>query len=262
LGAGLLLQHRGMQRFAVALAFAGGLMAQTADAPPSVEEQTRVIESARESALQYTKGLPDFLCTQTVSRYAGEKLKDTLEVSVGYTAKGEQYKLEKIDGKATTRTFAKVGGVTGRGEFGTLLGDIFGPESAAVFQWQRWADLNGRRTHVFTFAIAQDHSRYRIHWATAAKDYRMIAGYHGTVLVDPETCQVLRITTEVDGIPAKWPVRRTFGSLDYGFFEIAGTRYLLPRRVESNIVLKSVTERNVSEFEHYRRFTGDASISF
>ena len=59
--------------------------------PPAQEEQSRIIEAARESALRYTKSLPDFLCTQTVSRYSNRKLEDTLEISVGYSAKGERY---------------------------------------------------------------------------------------------------------------------------------------------------------------------------
>src|SRR5271157_5109740 len=36
--------------------------------PPSPEEQNEVIERAREYAMNYTKTLPDFLCTQVTRR--------------------------------------------------------------------------------------------------------------------------------------------------------------------------------------------------
>jgi hypothetical protein len=238
-----------------------------AQSQPAPELQTSILETARENALRYTRSLPDFLCTQTVTRFSGRdegslKIEDTLEISVGYTAKGEQYKLEKINGRATTRSLAGVGGVRGHGEFGTLLRDIFLPESAAVFHWLRRESLGGTSTHVYSFEIPQDHSTYRINWATAKKQYHMIAALHGLVFVSADNQQVIRIVMEADGIPRNWPVKRVYGSLDYGFFDIAGTKFLLPRRVESNVVLKSETQPNVSVFGRYRRFTGDASISF
>ncbi len=37
--------------------------------PPSQEERNKVIEQAREYAMNYTKSLPDFLCTQVTRRY-------------------------------------------------------------------------------------------------------------------------------------------------------------------------------------------------
>lgn len=235
---------------------------------PAREEQTRVIESARENALRYTQSLPDFLCTQTVSRYSGlesshSKLVDTLEISVGYTSKGEQYKLDKIDGIRTSKPLSAVGGVRSHGEFGTMLRDLFSAESAAVFEWARWTNLNGRRTHVYTFSISQSNSTYRINWVTdKKKQYHMTAAYTGEVFVDDASHQVMRITTKAEGIPQDWPVRGSFGLLEYGFFDIGGTQFLLPSRVEANVVLKSGGQRNISEFGHYRKFTGDASIKF
>jgi len=62
-----------------------------APAAPSAEEQSGIIEKARQVALGYSAGLPNFLCTETAHRYAQEKkstswkLRDTLTLAVGYS---------------------------------------------------------------------------------------------------------------------------------------------------------------------------------
>jgi len=237
-------------------------------AAPSSDEQTSVILTATENALRYTKGLPDFLCTQVVTRYLDSgkgktwKVRDTLQMSVAYTAGGERYKLEKIDGRVAATSLAKVGGFQSHGEFGSLLRSIFRPEAAAEFQWQRWSNLRGRRAYVYSFHIPQSRSSYNVSWGTARKRYRMTTGIRGFVFVDAETKQVMRITNETEGIPDDWPVRRGFGTLDYSYVAIAGVQFLLPSSLESDVVAKSGQSRNVSEFSGYRRFAGEASISF
>jgi hypothetical protein len=235
---------------------------------PSPDEETAVILAATENALRYTKSLPDFLCTQMVTRYVESgkvrtwKLRDTLQMSVAYTAGGERYKLEKIDSRITTTPLAKVGGVQSHGEFGSLLRSIFRPEAAADFQWQRWSSLRGRRAYVYSFHIPQSRSTYSVNWATARKRYHMTTGLRGLVFVDAATTQVMRIVSETEGIPEDWPVRRGFGTLDYSYVGIAGIQFLLPNRTETSVDAKSGQSRNVSEFSGYRKFAGEASISF
>lgn len=235
---------------------------------PALDEQLRIIEAARESALRYTNSLPDFLCTQTVSRYTGResgsmsKLSDTLEIAVAYTAKGEQYRLEKIDGQATAKTLGKAGGYQSRGDFGSTLASIFRPESQATFHWERWSGSDTGRAHVYSFAIPQSHSTYTINWATGLKRFHMTAAFSGFVFVDAESGQVVRIVSQAEGIPADWPVRRNSSTIDYGYVEIGGRQFLVPRHVESYVALKNGQRRNVSEFTRYRRFAGEANISF
>jgi hypothetical protein len=180
-------------------------------AAPSSDEQASVILTATENALRYTQSLPDFLCTQVVTRYLDSgkgktwKVRDTLQMSVAYTAGGERYKLQKVDGQVAAVSLAKLGGFQSHGEFGSLLRSIFRPEAAAEFQWQRWSDLRGRRAYVYSFHIPQNRSNYDVSWGTARKVYRMTTGLRGFVFVDAETKQVMRITNETEGIPDDWP---------------------------------------------------------
>jgi hypothetical protein len=240
------------------------------DAPPApaAEEQTRLVEQVREIAAQYTAGLPNFLCTQTVRRFAEKKgteawtPRDTLVIDVAYTGKTEQYRLVSINGQPSTKPLSSIGGYKSTGEFGSLMRFIFSPKAQAVFRWERWANLRGRPAHVFAFHIEQKHSGYRLNFHAFLKQYRMIAGVRGLVYVDAETHKVLRIRTEAEGLPANWPIRRTPSVLDYDFAEVGGEQYLLPSRVDSRVITREGQSRNVMEFGDYRRFAGQSTVTF
>jgi hypothetical protein len=235
---------------------------------PTAEEQSRLIGQVREIAAQYTAGLPNFLCTQIIRRYAEKKgseawqPRDVLLVDVAYTGKSEQYKLVSINGQPSTKTLNNVGGYKSTGEFGSLLRFIFSPRAQAEFHWERWSNLRGRPTHVLAFHILQEHSEYRLNFRALFKTYRMIAGVHGLIYVDRETHKVMRIRTESEGLPASWPIRRTPSVLDYDFAEVGGQEYLLPRRVDSRVITKDGQSRNVMEFGNYRRFAGQSTVTF
>ena len=240
------------------------------DAPPAptVEEQTRLIAQLREIAEQYTAGLPNFLCTQTVRRFAEKKgaeawqPRDTLVVDVAYTGKTEQYRLVSINGQPSTKPLNSVGGYKSTGEFGSLLKFIFRDRAKAEFRWERWGNLRGRPAHVIAFHIDQKHSEYRLDFHGFLKQYRMVAGVHGLIYADAETHKVLRIRTEAEGLPANWPILRTPSVLDYDFAEVGGEQYLLPRRVDSRVITREGQSRNVMEFGNYRRFAGQSTVTF
>jgi hypothetical protein len=239
-----------------------------APAAPSPEEQSQVVGKAREIALQYTAALPNFICTETILRYLDPKLsqtwkaRDTLTVAVAYSEKGEQYKLLTINGMATGKKLNSVGGFKSTGEFGTLLTRIFDPKSAARFQWERWTTLRGRMAHVFSYRIEQAHSTYTLNFGSPFKHYGMTSGMRGLVYVDRETHQAMRFSAEADGLPANWPVVRTPSILDYDYADVGGRRYLLPRHVDSRVVLRDSQSRNVMEFGDYRKFSGEATVTF
>ena len=56
-------------RIAIALLIVSSAWAAGSQ-PPSRVEQSRVLEAARGAALGYTRTLPDFICTEVISRYS------------------------------------------------------------------------------------------------------------------------------------------------------------------------------------------------
>jgi hypothetical protein len=96
-----------------------------------------------------------------------------------------------------------------------------------------------------------------------ANKLHMIAAFDGSVYVDRETYQIMRITHTPSGIPSSWPIVAISSVLDYGFAEIGGQKVLLPLRAELNVTLRDGSQaRNVMDFANYRKFTSDAVLKF
>jgi hypothetical protein len=155
-----------------------------------------------------------------------------------------------------------VGGVISNGEFGSLLQWIFDPDSATQFHWEHWTNLRGRPALVFSYHIDQPHSRYTLNWNRAWKNYHTTSEMRGAVYIDRETGQVMRFSAEAAGLPANFPVLRTPSVVDYDYFEISGQRFLLPQHIDSRVFSKDGNFRNVVEFGNYRKFAGEATVTF
>ena len=110
--------------FSIAILLMAAGTAPAADQKPSEDEEARLLEQVRETALNYTKSLPDFICTQVVKRYLDSNgrdrwtLADTLTVKLSYFGQKEDYKLLLIDNKPTNLEYMKTGGAASKGEFG------------------------------------------------------------------------------------------------------------------------------------------------
>lgn len=240
------------------------------DAPPALspEEQTRLIERARAIALEYTRNLPNFLCTESVARHLRLKGKpwkatDTFTLDVGYSIKGEAYKLLTIDGKPTRKKLKDVGGFRSEGEFGSQLRHIYRPQAAARFQWERWSNLRGRRVAVFSYRIDRRNSSYTVSADGGLfRRYRLETGVIGEVYIDPETASTLRFSGGADGLPPNWPIRSTYSVVDYETATVAGQEFLLPKRVDVRVALRESRVRNLMAFENYRKFTSDVTVTF
>jgi hypothetical protein len=235
--------------------------------PPSAEEQARILEHARTIAMEYSAGLPNFLGTETIRRFtgnkSGEKWKagDTLVVDIASNGKQETYHLLTIDGKPTNKSLSTAGGIHSSGEFIRLQRFIFEEKSQTAFKWERWAHLRGRLAHVFAFYVDQQHSEYVLNFVLD-KRYRGTAAARGVVYLDAGTHKVLRIRIAAEGIPADWPILQTISLLDYDFADVAGQSYLLPWRSEARIVAKDWQRRNTIQFGNYRRFSAEATLNF
>lgn len=233
--------------------------------PPSAEEQKRVIEEVRSYALNYGKSLPDFICTQVTRRYADpsglefwQKL-DTVTAKVSYFEQKEDYKVILINNRLVDLSVDDLGGSTSTGEFGTLLREIFEPESEATFQWQRWGKLRGRLTHVYAYRVRKDRSKWAIMYE---KSQTTVPGYSGLIFVDHDNLMVLRVTLSADSIPPTFPIQEAGTMLDYDFADIAGHEFLLPMKFQMRMRQGKALVKNEVEFRLYRKFGAEATITF
>jgi len=233
--------------------------------PPSSEEQARVLEEVRGYALAYTKSLPDFICAQVIRRYYDESgmefwaLMDTLSLRLSYFNQKEDYKLMLVNNQTTTQSYESLGGATSTGEFGSLLKEVFEPKSHAAFQWERWATLRGRRTHVYSYQVAQQYSQWRVSYQ---RQLEIVPGYRGLVYVEKATNKVLRVTLEAVDIPPSFPIQQAATILDYDYVTISDREFLLPLKAVVRMREAKFLTKNEVEFRMYRKFSAEATIKF
>ena len=138
-------------------------------APPDSIEQEKILDEARQYVLDYTKNLPNFICVQVTRRDVDPKggdswyHVDTITSRLTYNGDKEDYEvILKNNQPVTNVKMEQLGGTVSAGEFGTMMKEIFEPESHAQFSWDHWATLRGRRTYVFAYEIEQKDSKYHM----------------------------------------------------------------------------------------------------
>lgn len=251
---------------------------------PSSAEAAALIEKSRQKSLDYSRSLPDFVCTEIISRYrpgiaAGTRfalgggvvianpvqqwsLLDKLTVSLSYFQQREAHELKLWNGQPTERKFVGSDlGVTSTGEFGGILRSIFDPASQTSFRWKSWKETGGRTVGVYAYDVGQSHSNYYVETGQPGKVRRAFVGFHGTLEIDPDTGEVIRLDHVADHIPSG-PVLHAVTEIDYGLVEVAGNRYLLP--VDSQTILdrKTGAVKEEAEFRDYRKFEVGSKMEF
>lgn len=234
---------------------------------PDASEQKKILAEITENALSYSAGLPNFICMQVTRRYmdraGGEnfRLTDTIAERLSYFEHKEDYKVISVNGTpVTNRKHEQLGGATSSGEFGSMLLEVFSPESQTEFQWERWGKLRDHIMHVFSFRVRLENSKYNI----TAEDVKrtVTVGYHGLVFADRDSHAVMRITMEADDIPEDFPIRSASEVLDYDSIGISGQKFILPLKVEMRMRDGREAMKNEAEFRLYNKFGADTSIQF
>ena len=234
--------------------------------PPSQQEQARILDEIRENALNYSQNLPNYICSQITKRHVDPtgngnwQLEDRVLEHLTYYEQKENYKVITINDKPVTANIAhdKLPGAKSSGEFGSILREIFEPDTQTQFDWDRLTRVGSRVMYVFSFRVTQP--RYGILHEDSKQQIHV--GYHGLVYADRETKRVMRIQFECDGIPPDFPIQSVSLRLDYDFAEISGKPFLLPAHSE----LRSREGRfgvwNETDYRLYNKYETSSAISF
>jgi hypothetical protein len=242
------------------MAAAGAVVATRAATPDPI------IEEVRKNALSYVQELPDFICQQEITRYldngtgAWEKA-DTLVYELTYNRMRESYKPINTIGRPLTRPLDQAGGTISTGEFGSTLAEILRPETKALFKPAGMDKLGSRKTLIYDFRVPQASSKFTIKVEPALP---IMVGYSGSLWVDAETKQVLRIELAVDNLPADYPATQAEKTIDYDIIKLRGLDldFLLPVRAEAILADRRQRQysRNLIYFKFYRKFETDIKI--
>jgi len=236
--------------------------------PPDSIEQGMILDEAREYVRNYTKSLPNFICVQVTRRDVdrGGTGKswyhvDTITSKLSYNGHQEDYEvIMKNDQPVTNVKLEQLGGTVSAGEFGTMMSEIFAPETQARFEWDHWATLRGRRTYVFAYDIEQQFSQY--HMKEVDTGQEIVPAYRGLVYIDRETKMITKLTLNPYNIPSDFPVHEASESLDYDFQTIGDAHYMLPLKAVLTSKLTRYMTKNDIEFRLYRKFETGSTIKF
>jgi len=237
------------------------------DAPKIDVAKLPLLDQARNHAAEFMDDLPNFVVTQIVTRSVRTPKKrdwqqqDKLEIEVSYRAKtGEQFKLLRYNDKPTQMTYDKLKGATTAGEFGSILGALFSPESQAEFKEVRRETFHGHQTVIYDFRVRKEFSSNTITDGNSGR--AVTTAYSGRVWIDTESGRTLRIEQSSDDIQPGFPITLAKRSVEYDWTIIDRQRYLLP--VYAEVILgndlKRYYLRNIIELRNYRMFYTDLKI--
>jgi hypothetical protein len=234
--------------------------------PPTSVEQEKIIAEARELSLDYTKHLPDFICLEYTRRYYDPKgtddyhLSSTVAARLSYFGQKEDYKVISVNDKLTETSYNALDGAVSTGEFGTMLREIFEPDTHAEFWFDRWTSLHHHLTLVFGYRVLAMNSHWTLDYNRGANVFT--PGYIGSIFIDPETHAVLRVTLDAQGIPPSFPIQVAKTQLDYAYTDLSGVQFLLPSNVVMYMRDGRMISKNEKDFRNYRKYSAESDITF
>ena len=234
--------------------------------PPNSVEQAKIIDQARDYALNYTKQLPNFICVQVTRRdndpsgtgnnwYHG----DTITARLSYNGFENYEVILHNNQPVTNASMRQFGGMSSQGEFGSMMKEIFEPDTHTEFSWDHWGKLRGRKTYVFAYDVQQEYSKYRVEADDAEA---IVPAYRGLVYIDEDTKMVEKIVMTPHDMPSTFPIHDITSSLDYDMETIGDQQFMLPLKSVLTSKRGRVMSKNDIEFRLYRKFGTESTIKF
>jgi hypothetical protein len=227
-----------------------------------------VIAVAAEAAESFTETLPNYVCQQFTSRYQNQshvtswQAIDVVSAEVVYEEGRESYRNLKINGKPVKKGMEELSGAWSTGEFGTLLRDIFSPATAAEFHFRKDSTIAGMSAALYDFKVEHQNS----HWHVQVASQSVFPAYKGSVWIDKKNGRVLRIEMQARNVPSEFPLDTVETVADYEYVRIGGgaQQFLLPVHSETLSCQRGTNycSRNAIDFRNYKKYSGEATITF
>ncbi|HEX8811874.1 MAG TPA: hypothetical protein VF742_07760, partial [Terracidiphilus sp.] len=183
---------------------------------------------------------------------------DRLRLDVTMTGRGEIFSwvgARRFDDRSI---FQFVEGPMATGAFGALLAVIF-KQDVHKFTFERTLEVDGRRLMEYSFHVASENSSYKMEiFGSKAQ-----AGYNGTVLADPVTGDLVRLTADATEFPAASTACDISANLALQRVKIGDSDFLLPAQARQRYVMADGQETQMTTtFANCREYVGESSVSF
>ena len=216
------------------------------DAAPDASAQRSMISLADEYLNETISKLPNFFATRTTDRFeetpaaadGGSRIEHQPLHMVESSKATVLYRRghEEVNSAVAERNKPKTVEpyLDAYGTFGPILGAANDAVSSSDLSWKRWERGADRLRAVFSYAIPQEKSHFRVGFCCLPEgdgttSLQIVQGYHGEIMIDPATGAVLRLTIEAD-LKQGLPLVRSDILVDYGPVELGGKTYICPVR--------------------------------
>ena len=237
-------------------------------ARPALPEQPDdlSIAKAREAALAFLETLPAFSTRQSTTRYVREtargewRAQDIVSANLVYKDGEEVYSDIRVGKNRAAGRMEDIEGMRSTGEFGSMLEEIFDPDTGTRFVRGSPDQIRGRRTVKFAFSVSRERSRFRI----MAPSELYYAAYRGTLWIDVETDRVMRLEEQASGLPEAFPFDTVEMAIDYDFIRLETRTFLLPTESQALDCVRTsrVCMRNETSFRNYVKYQAESGIVF
>jgi hypothetical protein len=234
--------------------------------PPRTGPDDNIIDSAKNAADKLIDGIPNFTVQQNTTRYfstafpAQWRALDVVTSDVVVVDGKEDYRNIQVNGKPSSRAVEK-SGAWSTGEFVTMLEDVLSPYTQATFRKSTDETLGGRPSYTYNFRVLQENSNWDIYAPDGSK---ATPAYTGTIWIDKETFNIMRIEEQTGPMPSSFPFDKAESMVEYSFVRIDNKSYTLP--VHSEVLTcqrgSSTCTKNEINFQNYRKFAADSTITF
>ena len=258
-----------------------------AEPPAGDEDPVEILMRLRDQVLAHAALIPNHTCVETVQRdryepAAGRSAKscdaivarrkqpgfpmwlrldstDRLRLDVALASDREIYSwagARKFEEGEIDELIPE--GAMGTGPFAALLLAIFETRSPR-FVFEGDTTLDARRLMEYSFSVPLEESQYRV---KAGKEW-VITGYTGSLLVDPQTAELVRLTVRTEELPAATGMCESETTLDYGMVPLGGVDYLLPNATRQRFIGRDGAEgENAIAFASCREYRGESTLTF
>lgn len=223
--------------------------------------------------------LPRYMCTQTIDRSVYQpKLpsrhhacepdmqkrsmalttSDRLRLDVAMTSTREMYAWagqSSFDDRDLLDMVEE--GAISTGSFTAYLTAIFRSD-AAYFTYNGDVTRDGRTLSEFGYRVPREKSAYLF----GHGQHRVLTGYDGTFLVDPQTTDLVRLVVRTNSLPLETAACFATSTLDYARVSLQGADFLLPSVSVLRIVEAGGEEVNRTVFSNCHAFLGESSLKF
>jgi hypothetical protein len=229
--------------------------------PPSQAMQQKILDEAREYALNYSKSLPNFICAQNTRQYVNNRQYGNILAKLTYFEQHEKYDTITVNDKPTNQAYDSLGGSISTGEFGSMLHGIFDPQTDAQFSWGGWRTIHvNHKAYVFRFAVDQPHSAWQIEDRDSHE--KISPAYEGFVWIDVRDNTILAFSQKAVDMPSTFRVTEADTRLDYDTADISGVAFVLPSKAVMHMQTGKDDQKNEITFHNYHKYSADSTLTF